>query len=144
MKLEHRLSALLQIHLHSWLNTRLQWIGHRHLQDQTRTNYVFEFDATSIGGLTVSFQPHVYELTFSIFPRHWNWVDYWEWPLRKTWRKSKQHIYSFYIIPADFLPVRYQTNDRHVMGLAYLNRSYPTMEKLLTFPFHFRSLTCHT
>ena len=32
--LEHRLSALLQLHLHSQLNTRLQWIGQRQLQDQ--------------------------------------------------------------------------------------------------------------
>ena len=31
------LSALLQLHLHSQLNTWLQWIGERQLQDETRT-----------------------------------------------------------------------------------------------------------
>ena len=35
MKLEHRLSARLQQHLHSWLNTWLQWIGQGQLQDET-------------------------------------------------------------------------------------------------------------
>ena len=33
---EHRLSALLQLHLHSQLNTWLQWIGKRPLQEETR------------------------------------------------------------------------------------------------------------
>ena len=36
MKLEHGLSALLQLHLHSRLDTWLQWIGQRQLQDKTR------------------------------------------------------------------------------------------------------------
>ena len=40
MSLEHRLSALLQLHLHSELNTGLQWTGQRQLQDETR-NIVF-------------------------------------------------------------------------------------------------------
>ena len=34
--LEHRLSALLQLHLHSRLNTWLQWIGQIPLQDDAR------------------------------------------------------------------------------------------------------------
>ena len=34
--LEYRLSALLQLHLHSQLNTRLQYIAQRQLQDETR------------------------------------------------------------------------------------------------------------
>ena len=33
--------SLLQLHLHYWLNTWLQWIGHIHLQDQTRNIYVW-------------------------------------------------------------------------------------------------------
>ena len=36
MKLEHCLPALLRLHLHSRLNTWLQWIGQRQLQDETR------------------------------------------------------------------------------------------------------------
>ena len=36
MQLEHHLSVLLLIHLHSLLNTWLQWIGQRQLQDMTR------------------------------------------------------------------------------------------------------------
>ena len=36
MLLEHRLSALLQLHLHSRLNTRLQWTGQGQPQDETR------------------------------------------------------------------------------------------------------------
>ena len=36
MLLEHCLSALPQLHLHSWLNTWLQWIGQRQLQDKMR------------------------------------------------------------------------------------------------------------
>ena len=52
MKLEHRLSALLQLHLHSRLNTWLQWIGQRHLQDETG-NIFFWFGEPYTGGFTV-------------------------------------------------------------------------------------------
>ena len=47
------LSALLQLHLHSWLNTSLQWIGQRQVQDETRNINVLEFGATYITYLTV-------------------------------------------------------------------------------------------
>ena len=53
MKLEHRLSALLQLHLHSQLNTWLQWIGQRQLQDETRNIYVLGLGASYIRELTV-------------------------------------------------------------------------------------------
>ena len=53
MCLEHRLSALLQLHLHSQLNTWLQWIGQRRLQDETINIYVWGFDASYIRELTV-------------------------------------------------------------------------------------------
>ena len=33
MELKHRLSALLQLHLHYQLNTWLEWIGHRQMQE---------------------------------------------------------------------------------------------------------------
>ena len=33
LQLEHRLSALLQLHIHSWQNTWFQWIRQRQLQD---------------------------------------------------------------------------------------------------------------
>ena len=52
MQLEHRLSALLQLHLHSRLNTWLTWIGQ--LQDETRNIKVLGFGAPYIRGSTVS------------------------------------------------------------------------------------------
>ena len=50
MKLEHRLSALLQLHLHSQLNIGLHGIGQR--KDDTRNIEVLGFGATFITGLT--------------------------------------------------------------------------------------------
>ena len=47
------LSALLQLHLHSPINTWLQWIGQRQLQDETRNVWALVFGATYTGGLTV-------------------------------------------------------------------------------------------
>ena len=45
--------VLLQLHLHSWLNTWLHWIGQRQLQDQTRNIKILGFGAFYIRGLTV-------------------------------------------------------------------------------------------
>ena len=53
MQLEHRLSALLQLHLHSQLNTWFQWIEQRQLQDETRNIYVLGFGAPYIRELKV-------------------------------------------------------------------------------------------
>ena len=47
------LSALLQLHLHFWLNTWLQWIGQRKLQDQTRDIWILRFGASYIRDFTV-------------------------------------------------------------------------------------------
>ena len=47
------LSALLQLHIHSRLNTWLQLIGQRQLQDETKIIHVLEFGATYIRGLAV-------------------------------------------------------------------------------------------
>ena len=47
------MSALRQLHLHSRLNTWLQWIGKRQLQDETRNIKVLGFGVTYIRGLTV-------------------------------------------------------------------------------------------
>ena len=55
MKLEHRLSALLQLHLHSQHNTWLQWIGQRQLHDETRNINVLGLGATYIRELTVCY-----------------------------------------------------------------------------------------
>ena len=44
---------LLQLHLHSQLNTWLQWIGQRPLQEETRNFSVQGFGATSTGGFMV-------------------------------------------------------------------------------------------
>ena len=48
-----RLSALLQLHLHSQLNTWFQRIGQRQLQDETRHIYVWRLSAAYIRELTV-------------------------------------------------------------------------------------------
>ena len=53
MQLEHRLSALLQLRLHSRLNTCLQNITKRQLQAQTRTILVLWFGASYIKYFTV-------------------------------------------------------------------------------------------
>ena len=59
MRLEHRLSALLQLHLHSQLNTWLQWIRQRQLQDETRNINVLGLGVTYIRELTVyAFEKH--------------------------------------------------------------------------------------
>ena len=39
MLLEHRLSALPQLHFHSRLNTWLQWIEQRQLQDEEHSSF---------------------------------------------------------------------------------------------------------
>ena len=43
----------LQLHLHSRLNTWLQWIGQRQLEDEMRNIEVLEVGVTYIRGLTV-------------------------------------------------------------------------------------------
>ena len=53
MYLEHRLSALLQLDLHSRLNNWLQWVVQRQLQDETRTIQVLQFGATYSRDFTV-------------------------------------------------------------------------------------------
>ena len=53
MKLEHRLSALLQLHLHYGLNTCVQWIEQRQLQDETSNISVLLFGASHIRDLMV-------------------------------------------------------------------------------------------
>ena len=53
MELEHRLSALLQLHLHSRLDIWLRWIGQRQLQDETGNIWVWGFGASYIIDFTV-------------------------------------------------------------------------------------------
>ena len=48
MQLEHRLSALLQLHLRSPLNTWLEYIAQRQLQAEMRNINVLGFGATCI------------------------------------------------------------------------------------------------
>ena len=45
--------GVLQLHLHSQLNTWLQWIGQRQLQDETRNIHVLGLGASYIRELTV-------------------------------------------------------------------------------------------
>ena len=54
MQLEHRLSALLQLHLRSRLNTWLQWFGQRQLQDKTWIIQVLGLGVTYIRDFTVN------------------------------------------------------------------------------------------
>ena len=53
MQLEHRLLALLQLHLHSPLNTWLQYIAQRQLQAKMRNIQVVRFGKSYIRDLTV-------------------------------------------------------------------------------------------
>ena len=55
MQLEHRLSVLLQLHLHSRLNNWLHWIGQMQLNDETRNFKVWRFDAPYIRYFMVYF-----------------------------------------------------------------------------------------
>ena len=48
-----QMSALLQLHFHSQLNTWLQWIGQRQLQDETRNIHVLGLGAAYIRELKV-------------------------------------------------------------------------------------------
>ena len=48
MWLEQRRKAMLQLHLHSWLKTWLEWIAQRQLQDETRDILVSGFGAPYI------------------------------------------------------------------------------------------------
>ena len=54
MLLEHRLSALLQLHLHSRLNTWLQWIGRSHPKTRRETFMFFGFGASYDRSFTVA------------------------------------------------------------------------------------------
>ena len=53
MQLEHRRLALLKLHLHSRLNTWLQYIAQRQLLDETRNISVWGFGASNIRDLMV-------------------------------------------------------------------------------------------
>ena len=56
MLLEHRLSALLQLHFHARLDIWLQWVGQRQLQDDARIISLLTFGASYIRDLTVCFK----------------------------------------------------------------------------------------
>ena len=58
MQLEHRLPALLQLHLHSRLNTWLQWIGQRHCNTWRETFKLWLFGASYIRDFTVVHHTH--------------------------------------------------------------------------------------
>ena len=53
MQMGHRLSALLQLHLHFRLNAWLQWTGQRQLQGGTRNIEVLGFGVPYTRGLVV-------------------------------------------------------------------------------------------
>ena len=60
---------LFQLHLLYLLNTSLQWIGHKQLQDEMRNIWVLEFDATYIRDFTVV----CFILAWAC--RSWKWCD---------------------------------------------------------------------
>ena len=60
MQLEHRLSALLQLHLHSRLNTWLQKVGQRRLQDETRIISALGFGSSYIRDFTGYMYIYIY------------------------------------------------------------------------------------
>ena len=68
MELEHRLSALLQLHLHSRHSTWLLWIGQRQLQDEARYNKVLGFGVSYIRDFTVLMPCSVKRATQSCLP----------------------------------------------------------------------------
>ena len=85
MLLEHRLSALLQLHLHSRLNTWLHCIGQRQLQDETRNIWAWEFGATYIRYFTV--------LVSALDT--WFWLNTPEWhkpQIYFPWRTQQENI----------------------------------------------------
>ena len=62
-----RLSVLLQLHLHSQLNTWLQWIGQRQQQAETRNIYIWGMDASYIRDMMVE------SFSYNVAPMHiWN------------------------------------------------------------------------
>ena len=94
MLLEQRLSALLQLHLHSPLNTWLQRIERRQLQEDTRNIWVLEFGATYTRCFTVIPQMIFQELVLQFYSLPWCWcripvvsmsVCLWAFTPRGTW-----------------------------------------------------------
>ena len=70
-----RLSALLQLHLHSRLNAWHQWIEQSQLQEETRNSQGLGFGAPYISGLVVMFDGWVL-IKFSDIPLHWLHTDH--------------------------------------------------------------------
>ena len=65
-------AVLLQLHLHSQLNTWLQWIGQMQMQDKTRNIYLLGFGAPHIRGFTVMmFSVICWSLGFRFSPVYW-------------------------------------------------------------------------
>ena len=64
--MEHRLSALLQLHLHSQLNTWRQWIGQRQLQDETRNVYALGMGAAYTRELTIFHKIYTHGLCYLV------------------------------------------------------------------------------
>ena len=67
MSLEHRLSALFQLHLHFRLNVRLQKIGQRQLQDEKRNIKALGFGTSYTRGSTVLVHWHIYMIKWTVF-----------------------------------------------------------------------------
>ena len=71
MLLEHRLSALLQLHLHSPLNTWLQYVAQRQLQAESRSIWVFRFSASYIRDFTVISMYQLWPLAGQLTSNEW-------------------------------------------------------------------------
>ena len=84
MQMEHRLSALLQLHLHSPLNTWVQYIAQRQLQAKMRNIWVLAFGASYIRDFAVNKIPHYWRCVVGIHQWPVDCSPYEEFVMRKA------------------------------------------------------------
>ena len=88
-------SALLQLHLHSQFNTRLQWIGQRQLRDETR-NIFFLLAASYIRDNWLLLYGKVHErYTAAYINSNWLWKLYLDRMNSKIYIKQTLQFQSF-------------------------------------------------
>ena len=104
---DDHLSALLWLHLHSQLNTYLQWTGQRQLQDAMRNISVLGFGAPYIRGLTVvnrlsnKCYDSVHPIFYKEIPKHASKLIEAEWRIYA----SEQHTCTNIVSDNGPLPV---------------------------------------
>ena len=88
MLLEHRLSALLQLHLHSPLNTWLQYVAQRQLQAKTRNIWVLGFGASYIKRFYSTCTRRLHWLYITVALRKWAVVGGWQSKLQSATQRA--------------------------------------------------------